>query len=413
LDKIRRNDQFYVYAKAAIDTADYQVLSVFYLPVIGPQAFALFSLLCNLMNRQTLTSERYLHGDLESLMNLKLTSLETARHQLEAIGLLNVYFYSDCFSYEIKKPMSPSAFINDGILGQYLLAAVTESRFQKLLQFFKLPKVDKTGFINVTKSFEDVFPSITISNYQSVSGLIDSSVAVPINIKKSDFDFRLFTESIPGPFLDKSQLTEEVKNKIRNLSYVYGIDEIAMKDIFLKATNPQLEVDIIKLSRYARDAYKQKTQIEKQTDEINLSSNENAQEGIKDPATYFSSISPKKLLSDLSGGMVSSADLRIIERLIDEVKLDRGVVNVLVAYTVKNKDGVMPSFDYFEKVGMSWLRNQITSVESALDYVKHLNRENGKHQDSSSSKKAYSKNKYSDKPEVKIDWLESYIKSIE
>jgi replication initiation and membrane attachment protein len=410
LEKIRRNDQFYVYAKAGINAADYQVLSAFYLPLIGPQAYALFAFLCNLMNRQNLMSEHYLHSDLESFLNTKLTALEGARFQLEAIGLLNVYFFNDCFAYEIKTPMSPSAFINDGILGQYLQAAVTEERFKKLVNLFKLSKNDKTGFINVTKSFEDVFPSISLENFESIGGLMEIAKIKPINIRKTDFDFRLFTESIPEPFLDKKQLTEEAKMKIVNLSYVYELDEMTMKDIYLKATNAQLELDLGKLSRYARDSYKLKVQKENESTVTSEIPTEESKEKPKDPTTYFKTVSPRTVLSDMSGGLVSAADLRIVERLIDELKMDKGVVNVLIAYTIKIKEGVMPPYDYFEKVGMNWKRNQVETVENAMDYVKHLNSEYVKNQ-SGDQKRNYGKNRKDDKPEVKIDWLESYIQS--
>jgi len=351
-----------------------------------------------------------LHSDLESTLNLKLIAVEGARHQLEAIGLLNVYFFNDCFAYEIKTPMSPSAFVNDGILGQYLQAAVTEDRFKKLVNVFKLSKIDKTGFINVTKSFEDVFPSMKIDHFEGVTGLMESGRATKINIHKTDFDFRLFSESIPSPFLDNNQLTDDVKAKIINLSYVYDLDEIAMKDVYLKSVNDQLVLDLTKLSRFARDAYKTIVQKENSSEAAKPLEVEPDKEKPSDPIIYFKTVSPRTLLSDLSGGLVSAADLRIIERLIDEIKLDRGVVNVLVAYTVKIKDGVMPSFDYFEKVGMTWKRNQVETVENAIDYVNHLNSEyNNKNNGTTPGKKPYS-NKPA-KPEVQIDWLEQYIQS--
>lgn len=411
MDKIRRNDQFYVFSKSNISAADYQVLSIFYMPIIGPNAFGLFSILCNLLNRQTLSSEKYLHTDLESMLNIKLASIETARNQLEAIGLLNSYLYNDCFAYELKMPMSPSAFINDGVLGQYLQAAVTEERFKKIVSLFKISKIDKTGYINVTKNFEDIFPAIPKNGFEPIPGLIENGKSSNIFIKKSNFDFRLFTDSIPEPFLDKAHLTDEVKKKIINLSYVYELDEIEMKDIYLKATNAQSEVDLVKLSRYARDSYKQRTQKSQPTNSEVVTQTEPKSKP-NDPVDYFKSVSPQTLLSDLSGGNVSAADLRIIERLIDELKLDRGVVNVLVAYTVKIKDGMMPSYDYFEKVGNNWKRNQVETVETAIDYVKHLNSEYEKVKNSGGTK-PYTKTKKDDKPDVKIDWLESYIQSQE
>ena len=102
--------------------------------------------------------------------------------------------------------------------------------------------------------------------------------------------------------------------------------------------------------------------------------------------------------------MVSVADLRTVERLIDEVGLAPSVVNVLLAYIARTKEGVLPGFAYFQKVGQTWKRNQINTVELAMDYVKHL--ESRKKNNTNT----YNKNKPKD---AEIDWLEDYISNME
>jgi replication initiation and membrane attachment protein DnaB len=114
----------------------------------------------------------------------------------------------------------------------------------------------------------------------------------------------------------------------------------------------------------------------------------------------------------MSGGKVAVADLRIVERLLNEIGLAKGVVNVMLAYVLKNNGGDMPSYDYFEKIGFSWLRNKVDSVEVALDYVKHLNAEYTKKQETGAARKAGRYGK-PEKPDVKIDWLDEYMKSIQ
>ena len=100
--------------------------------------------------------------------------------------------------------------------------------------------------------------------------------------------------------------------------------------------------------------------------------------------------------------MVSTADLRHVERLIDEVGLNSGVVNVLLAYIAKTKGNNLPSYAYIQKVGMGWKRDKIDTVELALDYIKHL--------DSAKDKPQYKK---STRPDVKPDWLDEYLKENE
>jgi replication initiation and membrane attachment protein len=160
MDKVRSTDQFFAYAKSNLSANDYQSLALLYQPIIGVFAFSLYSTLWNLLNRQNLISEKYLHSDLESILNCKITKIEEARRNLEALGLMNAYLHDDCFAYEMKLPMTASSFINDGILGAYLQNCVTESRYDRLLKFFKIAPIVKDGFVNVTKSFNEVFPAM-------------------------------------------------------------------------------------------------------------------------------------------------------------------------------------------------------------------------------------------------------------
>jgi len=192
------------------------------------------------------------------------------------------------------------------------------------------------------------------------------------------------------------------------------LDENAMHTVFARACDDDYtQLDPAKLSRFAREWYKT-NESGKTPDGVSEKPKvENLPDGDSpaDPVQYFTAVSPRKLLSDMSGGLVSDADLRIVERLIDEVELDKGVVNVLLAYTLKINDGNMPSFAYYQKIAMAWKRNQITTVEIAMDYVRHLNAEYLRNQDPAGSKKG-GKSEKGAKPEVKIDWLDEYINTL-
>jgi len=410
MERVRRNDLFFAHAKTMPSSADYQALTLLYQPLVGVSAFSLYLTLFGLLNRQTLVSEKYVHSDLESVLDVKLETLEEARRKLEAVGLVVTGFKSDCFAYELVLPMSAASFVNDGVLGQYLKAAVTEERYAKIIKMFKTTKVTKDGYVDITKSFDEMFPALPADGSEQEPDLARRVRSKSVKVRHSTFDFRLFAESIPAEFFDASQLTDSVRDKIDNLAYVYGLDELAMKDVWLKSVDKSAPVDFTRLATAARDAYKAVSR-----------GNEAASETVEpipdhpvesgDPAVYFAAVSPKELLAGMSGGKVAVADLRIVERLLNEIGLDKGVVNVMLAYVLKNNHGDMPSYEYFEKIGLSWIRNKIDSVAVAVDYVKHLNAEYEKKRDTGSSRR-YGKSK-EEKPDVKIDWLDEYMKSIQ
>ncbi len=410
MERVRRSDVFFVHARTMPSSADHQALALLYQPLVGVTAFSLYLSLFALLNKATLVSEKYLHSDLESILDVKLETLEEARFRLEAVGLVSTAFKSDCFLYELNLPMSPSSFVNDGVLGQYLKAAVTEERYAKIIKLFKTAKVTRDGYMDLSKAFDEVFPALPAEGAESEADLSGRVRSKPIRIRHSTFDFRLFAESMTPEFFDPAQLTDLVRDKIDNLAYVYGLDELAMKDVWLRAVDKTKPVDLARLATAARDAYKLTArggEAAPEADPVPTHPVETA-----DPATYFGAVSPKELLQEMSGGKVAVADLRIVERLLNEIGLDKGVTNVMLAYVLKNNGGDMPSYEYFEKIGLSWKRNRVDSVAVAVDYVKHLNAEYEKKRASGAARKAgrYGKE---DKPDVKIDWLDEYMKSIQ
>ena len=407
MEGIRRSDTFVVSGEGFCSSVDYQVLTLMYQPIIGETAFTLYLTLMNLMDRQALVSEEYLHADLESLLNRKLSDIEQDRFKLEAIGLLVTFFASDSFTYEIKLPLSARSFVNDGVLGQYLISAITKTRFKKIVKIFKIKVPNKKQKYNVSKAFNEVFPSIGISSDIHEDNLISGEPIRFQTLNKYDFDWRLFKDSISEEFFSFDNMTEAIRNKIENLSYVYNLNELIMKDVLLKSLDEYGQVNIEMLAKNARYQYEfensqpVKTNTKNQTKKTQIKKSNLP----TDPVEYFKTVTPKQLLEEIGDGLVSVADLKIIERLIDEIGLEIGVVNVLISYIAKKKDGILPGYAYFQKVGASWKRNQVNSVETAMDYIKHL-----ESRQKENKNKKYNPNGAND---IEIDWLDDYIKSLD
>ena len=396
METLRRSDTFIVSGEGLCSEIDYQVLTLLYQPIIGQSAFTLYMTLMNLINRQDFISEEYLHSDLESLMGMKVSEIEQERFKLEAIGLLITFFSNDNFTYEIKLPLSARSFINDGILGEYLIASITKTRFKKLLKIFKVKAPNKKQKYNISKAFNEVFPALETVDNEYESDLVANKTKSFAKLTNYNFNWRLFSETINPEVYNYENITEAIKAKIEQLSYVYGLDEIMMVDIFIKSLDEFNNVNIEALAKSARSNYHIEP-IDPNKEEI-----QSKPVDTDNITEYFKSISPKDLLAELGDGLVSSADLRHVERLIGEVGLDSGVVNVLLAYIAKTKGNNLPSYQYIQKVGMGWKRDKIDTVELALDYIKHL--------DSVKDKPQYRK---STRPDVAPDWLEDYLKENE
>lgn len=73
-------------------------------------------------------------------------------------------------------------------------------------------------------------------------------------------------------------------------------------------------------------------------------------------------ISPKKLLQDIADGTEpSKADLKIIEEIMFEQKLEPGVTNVLIYYVMLKTDMKL-SKNYIQKIASHWARKKVKTV---------------------------------------------------
>ncbi|HPF41896.1 MAG TPA: DnaD domain protein [Bacillota bacterium] len=406
MDGIRRSDSFTVFSKSHLCATDVQIISLLYQPIIGTGAFALYFTLLGLVDHQTLVSSDYLQGDLESLLDTRLDIIENDRFRLEAIGLMETYYSDDHFMYEIKPPLSAESFINDGILGQYLIASITKDRFKKILNSFKLKPPALKKYTRMTKAFDEVFRPIGVTESLPESDLLGNNKGKSIHTNHTTFDWRFFIESLTDDTDWENKIQNQIKEKILNLHYVYGLDELTMRSVLLKSIDENEQINVNKMAVNAREEYKQMAssipegakEIEK-PEERNLPS---------DPVEYFTVVSPRQLLAEMSGGKFSAADLRIVERILEETGIDRGVLNVLLAYVAKIKDGSLPGYEYFEKVALDWKKNQVTDVKTAIAYVQHIS---SRYQQ---AKESIGNRKQRTKPadDIKIDWLDEYIQSI-
>jgi replication initiation and membrane attachment protein len=406
VETLRRSDRFLAQSRADLTDVDLQVLSLLYQPLIGSGALALYFVLHSLCDRQTTISEEALHGDLESLLSVKTAKLEAHRHKLEAIGLLTTHIAEDRFLYVVQAPLSPDAFVNDGVLGQYLRAFLSKERFQKIIDRFRIKTIKTESFYPITKSFNDVFGQLPDAPTLYEPSLLSNIKATAIRVSGVDFDLRTFRESIPKEFFSDEWFGEDVRSKILTLAYVYGLDELAMKEIYLRSIDSMLRPDVAKLSIYAKEVYGETL---KSGSAMEEDVRKPSADKPKDPVEYFQTVSFKTLIEDMQMERLSSGDLRTIERLIDEVGLDKGVVNVLIAYVLQIKDRKMPNYEYFEKLALDWKRQNVTSVKEAVQYVQHLKAEFMRRKN---EEKLPKKGKGSQGPDIEVPWLDDYLASL-
>ena len=138
-------DTYTVVNKTIITDKDLKVVSMLYQPIIGYTAVCLYLTLINDLNNQDLISDDLTHYHLMTTMQLRLDDIIIAREKLEAIGLIKTYLKKgnvNQYVYLLFSPVSPNEFFNHPILNIVLYNNIGKKEYDKLVSFFKVPKLN-------------------------------------------------------------------------------------------------------------------------------------------------------------------------------------------------------------------------------------------------------------------------------
>jgi replication initiation and membrane attachment protein len=390
-------DRYIVAANGLLHDFDRKVLTFLYQPLVGSACVSLYMTLWTELEENTLWSESSSHHLLMNLMDMNLKDIYEARLKLEGIGLLKSFVKTEegerSFIYELQPPLTPEQFFLDGMLNIYLYRKIGKNHFIRLKRFFSVQKKpSEIEYNDVTKSFQDVYESISPGSLQYHQGVADEldvesnkvflgrTEQMEIQIDINSFDFDLLLAGLNESLVPKKAMTKKVKEAISNLAFLYNIDPIQMKNIILGAIDEDSEINIEELRKSARDWYQFIHQdqlpglIERTQPALHQVQLEQPKTKEEKLIRYLETTSPLQVLKDLSGGAEpSKSDIQIIEEVMFKQKLLPGVINVLIQFVMLRTDMKLTK-GYVEKIAGHWTRKQVRTVKEAMDLAKNEHR---------------------------------------
>ena len=365
-------DTYVVINKTVIDDSDRKLVSMLYQPIIGYSAVSLYFTLLDDLDKSEVMSGDLSHHHLMSLMQLKLDDIVMAREKLEACGLLKTYYKEGSvnqYVYLIYSPMSAHEFFNHPILNVVLYNNLGKQEYDRIVNYFKLPRINLKDYEDITSSFDEVFTSCR-GNFFCVDEEIKKKEKNPLKIS-SNIDFDMLISSIPNSMVNDKCFSKENRELIDTLSFTYQLDTLAMQGLVRDSLNEKGMIDKTLLRKSAREYY----QFEHNGDLPTVIYNKQP-EYLKKPAgdhskwakmVYaFENLTPYQFLkAKYKGAEPTDRDKRLIENLLIDQKLNPGVVNVLIAYVLKiNHEQLKKS--YVETIAGQWKRLNIETVEDAM-----------------------------------------------
>ena len=378
-------DTYVVVNKTILHNEDRKIITSLYLPIIGTDAVMLyFTLWADLDNSEILSSE-FSHQKLVSSLRITINELQTSFDKLEAIGLIKAFIKEgnvNNYIYEIFSPVSASEFLSHPILNIVLYSNVGKREYDNLVKAFKVPRLNTSNYKDITKSFNDVFESTSMTSYDLSLEDIRKYNKLKLNIN-SNFDFNFLISSMPKNLDTSKMFSKDIKELIINLSFIYDIDAIKMANIVKVSLNDNGTINRESLRKNSRNFYQFSNGGLLPTI-IDNNQPEYLRKPIGDTSRRakmiytFETISPRELLINKNNGNEPTRrDLKLIEDLLVDYKLKPGVVNVLLDYAI-NVNNKKLTRGFVETIAGEWQRKGIETVEDAMNNCEKVHKKSSK-----------------------------------
>ena len=368
-------DTYIVVNKTILSESDTKILTMLYEPIIGIASVSLYMTLCSDLDKNEVMSEECSHHHLMTNMRIKLDDIIIAREKLEAIGLLKTYLKQgddvNSYIYEIFSPLSAKEIFSHPILNIVLYNNVGKKEYERLVDRFKLPKINYNLYDDITKNFDEVFDSVSGTMFENALKDIKTTHRLNINID-NEFDFELLESLLPNGLLNKKSLSKDVKNLIQNLSFVYNLDVEEVKKLIINSVGTNHNIDKTLLRKNARNYY-QFNNSGKLPSLIYQKQPEYLKSAVGDDSKRakmiytFESVDPYHFLkSKYNGVKPIPRDVNMLESLMNDLELKPAVVNVLIDYVMKINDKKLNK-NFIETIAGQWKRLGIETAEDAMN----------------------------------------------
>lgn len=366
MELIKPNFKFQIASLVTLSPDALQSLSLLYQPIIGSDAFSLYTTLTTLPSKITHT-----HHLLIQTFDFSMKELVEARYRLEAAGLLDVYASDARLTYGLKKPLSAIKFFSDGIMSAFLYVKLGPKDFAALKQLL-IPDTNKLEGINISKRFDEIFDIKALARVpQGLASQIGDETKIGVELS-AHFDQSTFVSILNKKGISREIITQHLLTTLNELAFLYKLDVHELARLVFDSADPAGIVDFPKMKSLARTQFQLMSKgehvqvvVKNEKNELNEQFVKKDQEGV----IAFLEQNPIDFLRFKSGGKPPvPADIKLIEWLYLDQQMPPGVVNVLVDYVLNYTDGSLPK-QLVEKIAGQWQRQNINTVQAAMDKV--------------------------------------------
>lgn len=389
-------DNFKVHNRNQLNCEDMKSLTLLYLPLMGIDSYAVYSILMSLDYDELYSFKKIL--DLLNFKNINL--FNKAIDKLEGLGLVQSYYSENKgYLFTLFQPLSFTEFFDNELLSGLLETQIGEVEFKNLAVKQK-PRI--IGYKNITKKFNEVFTTSERSAISSLKKIVKDSLA----LENKAFNYSLFKILFDASVLSEDVLNDaEFKKRIERISFLYKLNEEEMRNVVIKTIDVDKNLEYASIAKNAKYLFQEKykannPRIESLVEDQFIPST--LDDSWRDLLNAVENYSIVDVLQSLSGIKPAASEVAMFEKLQENTKFPTSVINLMIYYVNAEKGGELPGYNYFEKIANTWARMK---VKNAYDALKYITDEKPKANDTKTNKP---------KKQVKPlpDWYSEYTSSL-
>jgi replication initiation and membrane attachment protein DnaB len=188
-----------------ISSSDFNLVRLFYLPIIGPNSTILYEYLSSLDQSDSAYKPGVNIDELSKSLAISIEDLNLAKRNLEAVGLIKTFTKNDNKNglITILKPLTLEKFISNDILKSNLSKRIGDIALEKLILNNKPRPVSKNDYIETSAKYFDMFD---FSFEESAKEYVTADLKLP-TFSNHDDAVKALTPDQYIRFIDKGAIT--------------------------------------------------------------------------------------------------------------------------------------------------------------------------------------------------------------
>jgi len=313
----------------------YDALFGVYQRILGASTIGVYGYLKQCPKHQTFTHESILLA-----LNLQVTQVQLALMHLQQFELIRIFKKDERFVYQLKNPLSISAFLGHDVFGRIALKHLGSKDYEALRQQVQETRLVLEDYEELSFPIDKSFMHKWDEHHEAYFTKSIQSQAVA----HLSFDIKSFLMQCSEVLLPMKKRTPETIEAIKEIGSVYGLSVKTMKSLVGKAhVENDLKFNVEELRRLA--AKEDKT--------------------VMPEVSHPYELPPVLFLKQLRNYIEpSKLEKYVIQDLLSTYRLSPQVINVLIDANYKHNQQTL-HLRQLETIGMQWASLNIQSVEEA------------------------------------------------